>query len=103
MKRAVDRVFDMDATETQIFEECTAPLLGSVLNGCESPLFAYGATRAKKTVRMLGKRTYPGINSGLYIKINKRGNGSTYDQEIVNSNPLKNRNRITYSKLRRQS
>lgn len=28
-----DRVFDTDTTNVQIFEECTAPLVDSVLNG----------------------------------------------------------------------
>lgn len=33
MSMEFDRVFDVDATNLQIFEECTAPLVDSVLNG----------------------------------------------------------------------
>ncbi|XP_011195760.1 kinesin-like protein KIF18A [Zeugodacus cucurbitae] len=56
-----DRVFDPEATNRQIFEECTSPLVASVLNGYNCSVFVYGATGAGKTFTMLGSDTCPGL------------------------------------------
>ncbi|XP_059219682.1 kinesin-like protein KIF18A isoform X3 [Stomoxys calcitrans] len=56
-----DRVYDTDTTNVQIFDECTAPLVDSVLNGYNCSVFVYGATGAGKTFTMLGSDAIPGL------------------------------------------
>uniref|UniRef100_A0A0K8UHY8 Kinesin-like protein KIF18A n=1 Tax=Bactrocera latifrons TaxID=174628 RepID=A0A0K8UHY8_BACLA len=56
-----DKVYDPEATNQQIFEECTSPLVASVLNGYNCSVFVYGATGAGKTFTMLGSETCPGL------------------------------------------
>lgn len=56
-----DRVFDSTTTNTDVFEGSTKNLIGSLLDGYNCSVFAYGATGAGKTHTMLGNREDPGI------------------------------------------
>uniref|UniRef100_A0A1B0G3A9 Kinesin motor domain-containing protein n=1 Tax=Glossina morsitans morsitans TaxID=37546 RepID=A0A1B0G3A9_GLOMM len=83
MSMEFDRVFDVDATNLQIFEECTAPLVDSVLNGYNCSVFVYGATGAGKTFTMLGSYTTPGLTfltmSHLFDKMKEKRNAYRFD------------------------
>uniref|UniRef100_A0A1A9W4C1 Kinesin motor domain-containing protein n=1 Tax=Glossina brevipalpis TaxID=37001 RepID=A0A1A9W4C1_9MUSC len=82
-----DRVFDVDATNLQIFEECTAPLVHSVLNGYNCSVFVYGATGAGKTFTMLGNHTSLGLTfltmSHLFDKMKEKRNVYRYDVGVT--------------------
>ncbi|XP_053686721.1 kinesin-like protein KIF18A [Sabethes cyaneus] len=56
-----DEVFDAEATNEDIFQHCTKPLVQSVMNGYNCSVFVYGATGAGKTFTMLGAEDCPGI------------------------------------------
>ncbi|XP_023291597.2 kinesin-like protein KIF18A [Lucilia cuprina] len=78
-----DRVYDTDTTNMQIFEECTAPLVDSVLNGYNCSVFVYGATGAGKTFTMLGSTTSPGLTfltmRDLFDKIESQSDVRKFD------------------------
>lgn len=44
-----DRVFDQDATQTQVYAEVAQPILNQVLLGYNCTIFAYGQTGTGKT------------------------------------------------------
>lgn len=46
---AFDRVFDDNTTQSDVYEATTKGLLGSVMNGYNATVFAYGATGCGKT------------------------------------------------------
>uniref|UniRef100_A0A1A9UWC7 Kinesin motor domain-containing protein n=1 Tax=Glossina austeni TaxID=7395 RepID=A0A1A9UWC7_GLOAU len=83
MSMEFDRVFDANTANKEIFEECVAPLVDSVLNGYNCSIFAYGATGAGKTFTMLGNRSYAGLMSltinRLFNKIKDQSNGYRCD------------------------
>uniref|UniRef100_A0A1A9Z0N0 Kinesin motor domain-containing protein n=1 Tax=Glossina pallidipes TaxID=7398 RepID=A0A1A9Z0N0_GLOPL len=83
MSMEFDRVFDVNITNKEIFDECVAPLVDSILNGYNCSIFAYGATGAGKTFTMLGNRRYAGLMSltinHLFDKIEDQSNGYRYD------------------------
>ncbi|KAJ8667967.1 hypothetical protein QAD02_009630 [Eretmocerus hayati] len=56
-----DRVFDMTASNVDVYEGSTKDLITSLLEGYNCSVFAYGATGAGKTHTMLGKEGDPGI------------------------------------------
>ncbi|XP_073836416.1 kinesin-like protein at 67A [Musca autumnalis] len=78
-----DRVYDTDTTNVQIFQECTAPLVDSVLNGYNCSVFVYGATGAGKTFTMLGSATSPGLTfltmRDLFEKIEAQSDVRKFD------------------------
>ena len=49
-----DRVFGPESTQVSIFEYTAIPLIGDVLNGYNSTIFAYGQTSSGKTFTMEG-------------------------------------------------
>lgn len=55
-----DSVFKDETTNEDVFERCTKPLVGSVMNGYNCSVFVYGATGAGKTFTMLGNDDTPG-------------------------------------------
>ena len=62
IRYAFDRVFDPQATNREIFDECVkADVLDALLKGFNCSVFAYGATGAGKTFTMLGTQDNPGI------------------------------------------
>ncbi|XP_067645226.1 kinesin-like protein KIF18A isoform X2 [Eurosta solidaginis] len=78
-----DRVYDPEATNQQIFDECTSPLVASVLNGYNCSVFVYGATGAGKTFTMLGNDSVPGITfltmRELFEKIQSQSTTHKFD------------------------
>lgn len=53
-KYGYDYVFGETATQEEVYETTTAPLVQDVLNGMHAAVFAYGATGSGKTHTMLG-------------------------------------------------
>nr|XP_016934914.1 kinesin-like protein KIF18A [Drosophila suzukii] len=78
-----DRVFDIDNTNQDLFEECTAPLVDAVLNGYNCSVFVYGATGAGKTFTMLGSEAHPGLTfltmQDLFDKIQAQSDVRKFD------------------------
>ncbi|RKP05253.1 P-loop containing nucleoside triphosphate hydrolase protein, partial [Thamnocephalis sphaerospora] len=58
---AFDRVFSEDATQEEVFAGTPKKLIGSVLNGYNATVFAYGATGCGKTHTISGTPSDPGI------------------------------------------
>jgi kinesin family member 18/19 len=56
-----DRIFDENASQTDIYESTTKQLLSSVLDGYNATVFAYGATGCGKTHTITGTHQQPGI------------------------------------------
>eukprot|EP00099_Drosophila_melanogaster_P012676 NP_001286999.1 Kinesin-like protein at 67A, isoform C [Drosophila melanogaster] len=78
-----DRVFDIDNSNQDLFEECTAPLVDAVLNGYNCSVFVYGATGAGKTFTMLGSEAHPGLTyltmQDLFDKIQAQSDVRKFD------------------------
>ncbi len=51
---ALDRVFTVDSSQDEIFQECAAPLVNSFLQGYNCAFMAYGGTGSGKTYTMMG-------------------------------------------------
>lgn len=60
-KFVFDRLFDEDASQNDVYQNTTRPLLDSVLDGYNATVFAYGATGCGKTHTILGTPEYPGV------------------------------------------
>ncbi|KXS18482.1 kinesin-domain-containing protein [Gonapodya prolifera JEL478] len=56
-----DRVFDENATQQEVYENTTKPLIEGVLNGFNATVFAYGATGCGKTHTITGTQNDPGV------------------------------------------
>ncbi|OAP56258.1 hypothetical protein AYL99_09437 [Fonsecaea erecta] len=56
-----DRIFDENASQGEVYEATTRPLLDSVLDGYNATVFAYGATGCGKTHTITGTAQEPGI------------------------------------------
>lgn len=56
-----DRLFDETAAQEDVYSNTTRPLLGSVLDGYNATVFAYGATGCGKTHTISGNPQAPGI------------------------------------------
>ncbi|ABN64574.2 kinesin motor protein [Scheffersomyces stipitis CBS 6054] len=56
-----DRLFDVDATQEDVYQNTTRPLLDSVLDGFNATVFAYGATGCGKTHTISGSPQKPGV------------------------------------------
>ncbi|KAJ9136645.1 Kinesin [Pleurostoma richardsiae] len=73
---AFDRIFDDNATQTDVYEGTTKKLLDSVLDGYNATVFAYGATGCGKTHTITGTSQQPGIifltMQELFEKIHER-------------------------------
>ncbi|XP_012286702.1 kinesin-like protein KIF18A [Orussus abietinus] len=90
-----NRVFDQTCTNEDVFRGTTKDIIGSLLEGYNCSVFAYGATGAGKTHTMLGKEIDPGITyrtvAELFIQIEAQSEqrdfnlGVTY-LEVYNEN-----------------
>lgn len=59
---AFDNVYELDASNEQIYEECVQPLVYETFKGAKTTCFAYGQTGSGKTHTMMGKGTeVPGL------------------------------------------
>lgn len=63
-----DDVFGNESTNLEVFQNCTKPLVQSVMEGYNCSVFVYGATGAGKTFTMLGN------DENLGNKIKQLGN-----------------------------
>ncbi|KAH8295849.1 hypothetical protein KR018_011986 [Drosophila ironensis] len=82
-----DRVFDIDNSNQDLFEECTAPLVDAVLSGYNCSVFVYGATGAGKTFTMLGSAACPGLTfltmRDLFEKIQSQSEVRKFDVGVT--------------------
>ncbi|ODV91692.1 hypothetical protein CANCADRAFT_30040 [Tortispora caseinolytica NRRL Y-17796] len=60
-KFVFDRLFDETATQDDVYQNTTRPLLDSVLDGYNATVFAYGATGCGKTHTISGTPDDPGV------------------------------------------
>ncbi|PVF94748.1 kinesin-domain-containing protein [Serendipita vermifera] len=60
-KYQYDQVFGPNATQLEVFERTTKPLLDGIFDGYNATVFAYGATGCGKTHTISGTETDPGI------------------------------------------
>lgn len=60
-KYAFDVVFDESVCQDEVYQNTARGLVGGVLDGYNSSVFAYGATGAGKTHTMLGSLEHPGV------------------------------------------
>ncbi|AET37448.1 tubulin-dependent ATPase KIP3 Ecym_1200 [Eremothecium cymbalariae DBVPG len=56
-----DKLFDVEATQQDVFLGTTRPLLDSIIDGFNGTVFAYGATGCGKTFTISGTPENPGI------------------------------------------
>lgn len=56
-----DRIFDVMATQNEVYQNTTRTLIDSVLDGFNATVFAYGATGCGKTHTILGTPNDPGV------------------------------------------
>lgn len=71
-KYTYDHVFDEAATQDEVYQTTTSPLIKDVLRGLSAAVFAYGSTGSGKTHTMLGstprKAAPAAANSGATPK-----------------------------------
>ena len=65
MPFTLDRVFDMDSTQVEVFEDTTLPLIADVLSGYNATVFAYGQTSSGKTHTMEGSDIHDRDSRGI--------------------------------------
>ncbi|CUM67527.1 uncharacterized protein PRCAT00005227001 [Priceomyces carsonii] len=56
-----DKLFDVQASQEDVYRDTTRPLLDCVLEGFNATVFAYGATGCGKTHTILGTPASPGV------------------------------------------
>lgn len=56
-----DKIFDVDASQQDVYTSTTQPLLDSIIDGFNATIFAYGATGCGKTYTISGTPDHPGI------------------------------------------
>ncbi|BGP12689.1 hypothetical protein JCM10213_008827 [Rhodosporidiobolus nylandii] len=61
MRFCFDRVFDEDCGQEEVYDGSAKELVGHVMEGFHSTVFAYGATGCGKTHTISGSATQPGI------------------------------------------
>ncbi|ORY80492.1 kinesin motor domain-containing protein, partial [Protomyces lactucae-debilis] len=61
VRYAFDHIFDETATQREVFEHTSRPLLNGIFDGFNATVFAYGATGCGKTHTISGTREDPGL------------------------------------------
>ncbi|CAG79248.1 P-loop containing nucleoside triphosphate hydrolase protein [Yarrowia lipolytica] len=56
-----DQLFDEDASQEQVYNQTTRPLLSNIFDGYNATVFAYGATGCGKTHTISGRPEAPGV------------------------------------------
>lgn len=78
-----DKLFDVQASQEEVYNNTTRPLLDSVLDGFNATVFAYGATGCGKTHTILGTPLDPGVifltMKELYQKIEGLADTKVFD------------------------
>ena len=72
LRLAFDRVFNQYATQVDVFQASTKPLVDGLMDGINCSVFAYGATGAGKTYTMLGGPDNPGVTFLTMMELYKR-------------------------------
>ncbi|XP_057241593.1 kinesin-like protein KIF18B [Malurus melanocephalus] len=72
LKFVFDHVFDEEATQEEVFQHTTLPLLDSLLDGYNCSVFAYGASGAGKTHTVMGSKASPGMVQLATVELFKR-------------------------------
>ncbi|XP_058714255.1 kinesin-like protein KIF18B isoform X1 [Poecile atricapillus] len=72
LKFVFDHVFTEGATQEEVFQHTTLPLLDSLLAGYNCSVFAYGASGVGKTHTMVGSKSSPGIVHLATVELYKR-------------------------------
>ncbi|CAN8201995.1 unnamed protein product, partial [Coccothraustes coccothraustes] len=67
-----DHVFGERATQEEVFQHTTLPLLDTLLAGYNCSVFAYGASGVGKTHTMMGSKSAPGIVHLATLELYKR-------------------------------
>ncbi|XP_076236584.1 uncharacterized protein LOC143180609 [Calliopsis andreniformis] len=62
-----DNVFDVDATNSTIFDIIVKPIVNAAINGINGTIFSYGQFNSGKTYTMVGAEEEPGI---IFLSIN---------------------------------
>ncbi|KAM7306254.1 kinesin-like protein KIF18A [Ixodes scapularis] len=83
-----DKVFDDSKDNVFVFENTTKEMLGTLLDGCNCSVFAYGATGSGKTYTMLGAEDQPGVVwhtvRELYSRVESlRGDGQSCEVTVA--------------------
>ncbi|EIN10851.1 kinesin-domain-containing protein [Punctularia strigosozonata HHB-11173 SS5] len=80
-----DKVFNNEASQTDVYEATAKPLLTPLLNGFNATIFAYGATGCGKTHTISGTEADPGIiyltMADLFQRIEDRRDD--YNVEVI--------------------
>lgn len=83
LKFVFDHVCGQEACNNDLFEIATKDMLGSLMEGYNCSVFAYGATGAGKTFTMIGNSKSPGITyltmEHLFYTINSFENDREFD------------------------
>uniref|UniRef100_F6Z987 Kinesin-like protein n=1 Tax=Ciona intestinalis TaxID=7719 RepID=F6Z987_CIOIN len=83
-KFAFTRIFDQDATQSEIYEATGRPLVESAFQGFNATLFVYGQTATGKTYTVSGNDLEVKEDSGIISRIlSDVFNSSTNDIELV--------------------
>ncbi|AAS53120.1 AER441Cp [Eremothecium gossypii ATCC 10895] len=81
-----DKLFDVDASQQDVFQCTTMPLLDSILDGFNGTVFAYGATGCGKTFTISGTPDSPGIifltMQELFQRINNLKDTKTFELTV---------------------
>lgn len=56
-----DHIFDMNASNNDVFDNVVKPIVDAAVNGFNGTVFAYGQTSSGKTYTMMGALEEPGI------------------------------------------
>ncbi|CAL7952387.1 unnamed protein product [Xylocopa violacea] len=56
-----DHIFDMNASNSDVFETVVKPIISAAVNGINGTVFAYGQTSSGKTYTMMGNAEEPGV------------------------------------------
>lgn len=83
LKFVFDHICGQEACNSDVFEIATKDMLGSLMEGYNCSVFAYGATGAGKTFTMIGNADSPGITyltmEHLFYTINSFENDREFD------------------------
>lgn len=78
-----DRVFDEDCGQEEVYDGSAKELVGHVMNGFHSTVFAYGATGCGKTHTISGSRDKPGIVFLIMKDLFSRIAAKAHDTDIA--------------------
>lgn len=75
------KVFGPDASQKELFDFTTRPLVEKLFKGQNGLIFAYGITNSGKTFTMQGTESHPGVMTNMLMEVFKRIDNAKNDQE----------------------